>query len=78
MVLIKNAAVSTVKNIYVRDQRQNDLINQFDFFLRSSADMKTFIVIFWCDASVQKPHPASWTAGWWLVDTETNVILMAS
>lgn len=47
MVLIKNAAVSTVKNMYVRDQRQNDLIIQFDFFLRSSADMKTFIVIFW-------------------------------
>lgn len=40
--------------------------------------MKTFIVIFWYDACVQKPHPASWTAGWWLVDTETNVILMAS
>lgn len=32
MVLIKNAAVSTVKNMYVRDQRQNDLIIQFDFF----------------------------------------------
>lgn len=47
MVLIKNAAVSTVKNMYVRDQRQNDLIIQFDFFLRSSVDMKTFIVIFW-------------------------------
>lgn len=32
MVLIKNAAVSTVKNMYVRDQRQNDLIIQLDFF----------------------------------------------
>lgn len=33
MVLIKkNAAVSTVKNMYMRDQRQNDLIIQFDFF----------------------------------------------
>lgn len=53
MVLIKNAAVSTVKNMYVRDQRQNDLIIQFDFFfLRSSADMKTFychfLVICFC------------------------------